>query len=440
MENSWRMFILTLAGVMFCSAQIFANSYNIFGTDSRSIAMGNAYTTLATDPTGLYYNPAGIVNSTANTILELSYVYPFIDLNFKGKSISAQLYLDRAENVDRPYGFSIGGITRVATLLGNDLSFGVLVYISQGRNLISEKFGPENEPISFQFYEQPLTDIVLAGLGYKVNKYISIGAGVSILSDLNVTLKTDVLGDPFYGKSDGSLPLNFSPHIGLLFIAKNYRIGISYRGEKSARVISIVDDKLSGVIKQEVTILNSPAQTTVGVSYRFSNDLTISGDLTFVDWSNYTPPWLEVVPEGGGIAGEQIKPLTASKAGLKDRMLPKVGIEYTMFNQALGLRCGYIFRQSPVPDQSGTSNLIDSDTHIISLGAGYGFTIMDVPKAIEIDFHFQYHLMTERDTVKYDETNPAYPGFTASGNVYNAGVTLKFNFKPPERKESTDEI
>ncbi len=34
MKNSERVFIFIFAGVMLCSAQIFANSYNIFGADS----------------------------------------------------------------------------------------------------------------------------------------------------------------------------------------------------------------------------------------------------------------------------------------------------------------------------------------------------------------------------------------------------------------------
>ncbi len=195
--------------------------------------------------------------------------------------------------------------------------------------------------------------------------------------------------------------------------------------------MTILKDKLSGEVKEEATIINSPAQTTLGASYIPAENLLLSLDVSFVDWSNYTPPWANVT-------GEKIIPLVAGEANLKDTILPKFGVEYTLLDDKLGLRGGYIFRQSPVPEQSGTSNLIDSDTHIISIGAGYGFTIMGVPKAIEIDLHFQYHLMTERETVKYDRTNPAYPGFTASGNVYNAGITLKFNFNPAERKASEE--
>lgn len=432
MKNPGKVIIFIFAGLLFCSRQIFANSYNIFGADSRSTAMGNAYTTLATDPTGLYYNPAGIVNSPANTILEFSYVYPFIDLNFEGKTLAAQLYLDRAENVERPYGFSIGGITKVATLLGNDLSFGVLVYITQSRNLISERFKPENEPISFQFEEQTLTDIILAGIAYKVHKYISIGAGVSINSDANVKAETDVLADPFYISSEGELPLNFSPHLGLLFTEKRYRIGISFRGEKKDHIVTVLNDKLSGEVKEEATIINSPAQTTLGVSYIPAENLLLSLDVSFVDWSNYTPPWANVT-------GEKINPLIAGEAELKDTILPKFGVEYTLLDNKLALRGGYIFRQSPVKEQTGTSNLIDSDTHIISFGGGYGFTIKDIKKAIEIDLHFQYHRLTERDTVKFERTNPAYPGFTSSGNVYNAGITIKFNFSAPKGKTDEDE-
>lgn len=408
-----------------------ANSYNIFGADSRSTAMGNAYTALATDPTGLYYNPAGLVDCDADTTLEFSYMYPFIDLDFKGKSLSAQIYLDDAENVERPYGFSIGGITKVATLLGNALSFGVLVYITQAKNLISERFRPEDEPISFIFEEQTLTDIILAGLSYKLNDFISIGAAVSINADANVTAETDVLGDPFYLKSEGKLPLNFSPHLGFLYKSNSYRIGISYRGEKKDHIISAVNDKLSGVVKEEATIINSPPQTTVGFSYMPGDKTTLSFDLSFVEWSEYTPPWSKVT-------GEKINSLIPGEVKLKDTMVPKFGVEYYISDK-FPVRAGYIFRATPVPPQTDKSNLIDSDTHIFSIGSGYDFTIKNIKRAIEIDLHFQYQLMTERSTTKYDRENPAYPGYTASGNIYNAGITFKFNFAAPGKTAPSEE-
>jgi len=350
-----------------------------------------------------------------------------VDLDFRADSLSAQLYLDDAENVEKPYGFSIGGITKVATLLGNDLSFGVLVYITQAKNLISERFRPESEPISFLFEEQTLTDIILAGLAYRVNKLMSVGAGVSINSDANVRAETDVLGNPFYIRSEGELPLNFSPHLGMLFTTERYRIGISYRGEKSDHISSTISDKLSGEVKEEAIIINSPAQTTLGGSIFAMDNLLLSLDVSFVDWSNYTPPWANVT-------GEKITSLIAGKANLKDTIMPKFGIEYTLLDNSMGIRGGYIFRQSPVPDQTGKSNLIDSDSHIFSIGTGYAFTIKGVKKAIEVDWHFQYQLMTSRKTVKYEKENPAYPGFTSKGNIYNTGITIKFNFSAPEKR------
>lgn len=432
MKNLVGMFFYLLISIFILNFHAYANSYNIFGADSRATAMGNAYTTLATDPAGLYYNPACIVFNPSVTTLEFAYYYPVIDLDFKGESLSSQIYLDEAENVDRPYGFSIGATTKVATLLGNDLSFGVLVYITR-KNLISEKFRPENEPISFQFYDQPLTDIILAGLGYKVNRFLSLGFALSILSDLKTDIKTDVLGNPFYAKSEGILPLTLSPYFGLFFIEKRYRVGISYRGQKGVHLTSKIDDKLSGVVTQEATLVESPAQITIGASGNPFDNITLSADLSFVDWSHYTPPWITVKPAGGGIAGSQIVPLIAEKAGLRDTILPKFGIEYLMSDNTVALRAGYIFRQSPVPDQTEKSNLIDSDTHIFSIGTGYSINIKNVKKAIEIDFHFQYHLMTERKTEKFDKANPAYPGYTAKGNVYNTGITIKFNFVAPEK-------
>ncbi|HEY4715931.1 MAG TPA: outer membrane protein transport protein [bacterium] len=428
---------LTLFAVT--ASSLYANSYNIFGVDSRSTAMGNAYTTLATDPTGLYYNPAAIVNTTYGTTTEFSYLYPYENFEFKGKSLAAQLKLDDASDMDSPYGFSIGGINKVGPIFGKHIAFGVLIHVAKGHLLIKERFKPESEPITLLFEELPYTTIILAGAGYQVNKYLSVGAGVSVLADLKLMLETDMTAEPFYAEATGEFPLNISPYLGILYNAAKYRIGLSYRGEKKVKVSTTLNDDLTGPINLDMGGQHSPQQITIGFSYFMNDSLTMAADLGFVQWSAYTPPWVAVTLGNEGL-GKAMTPLTRNDPGLRDTLLPKIGAEYTMIDHKLAVRGGYIFRQSPVPAQTGISNLIDSNTHIISTGMGYALAIMNVPKMIELDMHFQYQLMTKRETTKPENLidNPAYPGFTARGDIFNAGFTVKFNFPPPERVEKID--
>ena len=95
----------------------------------------------------------------------------------------------------------------------------------------------------------------------------------------------------------------------------------------------------------------------------------------------------------------------------------------------LPVRLGYVYEPSPLPEQVGVSNLIDSDRHTLTVGVGVTLNrpIEELPGAIHFDFHGAFTLLPERVMLKQ---NPAdFMGdYRASGSVFGGGGTLKVVF------------
>ncbi len=90
---------------------------------------------------------------------------------------------------------------------------------------------------------------------------------------------------------------------------------------------------------------------------------------------------------------------------------------------SLTLRGGYGFEQTPVPDQDGDTNYLDADRHV--LAGGLGVQPMD---GVSVDLHMRTHVLGEQTADKGPASGPTgnlgYPGFTARGAWWDAGLTV----------------
>ncbi|RLB57646.1 MAG: hypothetical protein DRI90_17760, partial [Deltaproteobacteria bacterium] len=168
-------------------------------------------------------------------------------------------------------------------------------------------------------------------------------------------------------------------------------------------------------------------------------------------WSGYVSPTAELKallevepPEGIPVElPDQPAPTQIVPPAFKDRFVPRVGVEYVAGSFGsprkvhgaeralvqLPVRLGYAYEPSPVPDQVGISNLIDSDRHTLTVGAGITLNrlIEELPGAIHLDFHGAFTLLPARTVLK---DNPAdFMGdYSASGSVFGGGGSLKVVF------------
>ncbi|MDD5713160.1 MAG: TonB-dependent receptor, partial [Smithellaceae bacterium] len=143
----------------------------------------------------------------------------------------------------------------------------------------------------------------------------------------------------------------------------------------------------------------SPAQYSLGIGLK-GEKLLIDLDLTYALWSGFEGPHKET-------------PGTA----WKDTWNPKIGFEYKLTDK-WRLRAGYSFRPTPALAQTGDTNYLDSDTHVISGGFGYRLG------PGELSAYVQYHLMKEQTVGKAGSN----PDLRYEGTLWNTGVGYKLTY------------
>ena len=122
--------------------------------------------------------------------------------------------------------------------------------------------------------------------------------------------------------------------------------------------------------------------------------------------------------------------LPADRIALHDTVVPRLGAErrFPLTHSATGHgRAGYFYEPSPLPAQTGPTNLWDNHRHAFTLG--YGIELRR-PVQLELDSFYQLHALVLRQHRKRQAVSPhnaGHPEVTTSGFIHNTGLvaTLK---------------
>ncbi|MCC6876931.1 MAG: hypothetical protein IT378_21680, partial [Sandaracinaceae bacterium] len=185
-----------------------------------------------------------------------------------------------------------------------------------------------------------------------------------------------------------------------------------------------------------------PHQLSLGASWQVIPELRISAEVTYLFWSAYISPIgrlkavLEVDLPPGLEGVLNIPPIPESlpiPANFSDRIVPRIGVEVTPIHNddfMLRVRGGYFYENSPVPPQTGPSNLVDTDRHAWSAGVGLRLLNLrpTLPGYLAFDAHFQYALLPSRTMIK---TSPIDPigDYSAWGHIFAFGITSEVVFE-----------
>ncbi|NLH50698.1 MAG: hypothetical protein GX444_19150 [Myxococcales bacterium] len=216
-----------------------------------------------------------------------------------------------------------------------------------------------------------------------------------------------------------------------------------------------------------------PQEAAFGASAKIGDAWTLTSDVTWYDWSEYPAPDLRLtvddftvklstlpttlqarlrtlsVPIIGTVGPlppvqvavpglrTALKLRLPSKAIIKPRthdiFVPRLGVEHH-FSPISGVlwvqemqfaaRAGYSYQPSPFEPERGYVNLVDTDKHVASVGAGVTFN-----RNLSLDAYGQYHYLVpiriEKDLVDSD-----YPfdAIEASGYVLSTGVSMSYRW------------
>ena len=447
-----------LAGTLLALAPVAEASVpDSYGFGSRSSAMAGAVTADAKDFSSGYYNPAGAAEAPGIEVA-VGYMYNVQQLSVSG----------RDNDVDDVHGI-VAGVVAPGELFGVPFGFTIGVHLpDDGISYIKAR--RQGVP-RWELYDARAQLLYLeAAVAVRPLSWLELGAGVAFLSatrgSFGIRGRADILS-PFASRLEHEVDADLTavrfPQAGARFLWEGWgALGVTYRGQSNLDLN--IDALLEGIVEfagidvpliyelEARTIAAfTPQQLAVGLSFQRVDDLHVNLDVTWVNWSAYESPTasitaeLDVQPPAGTPVTLPDAPLPAVivPPNFEDRFVPRLGVEYrgggfgekrTVHDEErplfeIPVRAGYAFEASPIPDQTGVTNLIDSDRHTFTVGLGLVLNAPGeiLPGAVHLDAHGMFSYLPERVVLK---DNPAdFVGdYSANGTIFGGGGTLKVVF------------
>lgn len=432
-----------------------ANPFDTFGLGSRSAALANAVTAVADDFSASLYNPAGLVDA-GQMELSVGYFHALPDL----ETFWAGAWRDVEE--DTTSGLVFGVVFPPFKIFGRAFVGGLGMHLPDKR-ISRSLILPYDQPRFLMYGGRNQRTVIYFPNALEITPWLSVGAGVQLFLDTTggpdfVLVEAIPRNEGRF--SEGSISSaqkpRFFPFAGVLVKpVKGLRIGFGFRDKQEVTLdvplIVNVEPLTLGFspvpllpastidLNTPASIFFSPRQYALGISWQATPRLLLAADLSYQEWSSHRNP----SPEGrgfytGGLAILLRQPpvFVLPQGGLRNIWVPAVGVEVRCLDHRyvkLDLRGGYRFRPSPVPEQTGRTAFLDSDTHIISGGVGFTFTnvirrIMTEP--FSVDVHVQYVHMMQRDYVRnlLVAGGDRFGDIRFRGRVLSLGITTTFRF------------
>jgi hypothetical protein len=404
-------------------SRVDAGSFDLFGHTPRDIGMGGAMTAAVIGYSALYYNPAALTLDKSHLLgLGLQLASPGLFVDREDEGVEPETALP-----DTHVGLSFGWVKPVGGVFDDRLALGLSISLPIERLIRVQGV----DPAAPQFYlYQNLADKLLIHLGAagELSDWLSIGAGLQILADLNgrAGLDLDLLGGVFRGRSMSvTLVPTIAPIVGIHVQppagAGQLKLGLSFRGASELSfdlpVSVTAGDALDLQIGVKQTVLYTPPTLSLGLSYTLDRPaLTVALDLAWALWSNAPDPSPRLSVDLGGRLVEAFGLDSALDLGVgapplalgfSDTLTARVGAEWSPLHW-LALRMGYAFRPTPAPPQTGSTSYLDNDAHIASLGVGFSFEnpLKEGRSIVDLDLAVQATVLPRRTVYRLAPENP----------------------------------
>lgn len=418
MRTGCFIFLLT-AAVRTAHADIASN----FGLGANALSMSGAYTGVADDFSACYYNPGGLAfqqrpvfaHDKRGTALYIGAGYLSNRLWTKDPG-SGKKYADIAPLAFEQLGLTLGPSALAGLLPERRVYFGVAFY-SPTDAIIGWKERNTSVDRYFVFYDnQNRIFGFLADAAYRFNDHLSVGAGVNIYAASKTITDVNFVQSSFYHTENNVILIKAAPVAGIMInTGSGFKMGLDYRAETRFNDYGVNNLYASGLLlySQSFNYVRffSPEQYAAGISYQFAKPyLLISLDATYMHWSDFADD------QGDG----------TPRTSLFDTVVPKFGIRSAVKDN-IEVSAGYAFIRSPVRDQNGETNFLDSNKHLVSLGASYTFKKAGFWQApITLSAYVQDTLFQTGYIHKTQPVSQYQQGYTFGGSVYDGGIQCRF--------------
>ncbi len=431
-----------------------ANPLDMYGFGARSASLAGAVSADVRDTSAVYYNPAGLARLRGLRV-DLGYFHAEPSLSING----------RDTGVAPSHGL-VGGIAAPGRVFGLPFAVGVALHLPDDR-LSQVQAVPQSQP-RWELYGVRLQRLYIAAMvAVAPVRWLRLGAGVAFMAatrgsvdisgvisvtnqdETSLTHTVDVdLAAVRYAQAGAQVDLGRGVTVALSWrqrFALDLTIDLALRGRI---VAGAVDDPRSIVVPGTYRLAShtvaayQPEQWVLGGAWVINPRWRVMVDLTWARWSSYENPTsslttsldLRIPPELTGTLRVPSIPPSAAREPTRfhDTLVTRVGAEYTapVGRHSLSARAGYAYDPSPVPEQPGVTNFVDSDRHVVTLGGGLTLRRLGavLPGALSFDAYAAVQILPERAFAKASPVDPV-GDFTAGGVVVSAGGTVGVEFE-----------
>lgn len=432
----WLKLCLTVAGTFGIGNPVLASG---FGLIEQSVTgLGNAFSgssTIAEDGSTIYFNPAGLTRLEGNSVMGAVYlISPTVRFTDRGSTVITGASLkggnggDGGEDVFVPNFYAVWDVSdRIKLGLGVNVPFG-----------LATKY-EEDWVGRYQAIKSELTTInINPTIAAKITNELSIGAGINIqYADATLSNAIDFgtigrsVGLPSQPQSaDGELEVTGNDwgvgyNLGLLYEPRQgTRLGLAYRSGINYNLEGDADFSVptsAGILTRSGRFvdtgveasLKTPDSLSLGFYQQVTPQIALTGDFTWTNWSRFEELRIRY--------DNPIQPDSVQPENWEDTLRLALGAKYDV-SEALTLRAGVAYDQSPVPEEFRTPRIPDSDRFWLALGASYRPT-----KSFSFDIGYAHLFVSDGSIDEVSSTGDRLKGNVES-DVDIIGVQVNWRF------------
>ena len=377
--------LIIVASVFFLNSMVMANGLNLNGFGAKAVAMGGAFVGLADDYTAIHWNPAGIAHFGKKTF---GFSGELLIPNNTYKLEMGPLTLVDAKTKSKMYP---AFITAYYHPLTENLVAGIGVYTPSGlgakwdgADFLATTAGSPYEATSYIGVVS-----VSPAIAYKLSEQVSVGATLNINYGF-FKIRRHAGAHPLAGDlgqyDENSHGFGIGATFGVLVKpSEKFSLGATFRtpsklkmsGDVSISGLNKIGFPVESEYEREVT---SPMWLAGGVAFKPMDNLTLTFDLQYTNWSimdklesEFTDPaWQGFMQLTGG---------NELELDWSNKVQIRFGAEYALNN--IYLRAGYYYDPAPAPDTTLNFLVPNFDFNVITLGIGYSMNGMNLDCVLE---------------------------------------------------------
>jgi long-chain fatty acid transport protein len=427
---------IVLSVLVVCIA--LGGGYQLNEQGARAVGMGGAFVARASDPSAIYFNPAGLAfQSGINVLGGVNFILPstkFKDLAGVESSTKSQVFTP--VNLYGTY------------QLNDQFVVGLGVFNPFG---LGTDWGSPWEGDLYAVKSTIVTWYINPTVAYKINDQLSVGVGVSyIIGKVTFGYRvptygivvTPIPGAPYKAPvpasaTKGDVNLDASAtgigfNVGVIYKpVDKLSLGLSFRSETKLDFSGTANFTNMQALAPYFpggdgkATLPMPMNIYAGAAYDVSSNLTLEADFQYVGWSDYKE--LAVTLPSGPLFPFPPPPISFGSIPLQKSPAPGVknwndgyllrgGAEYKMDSQVT-LRGGLILDLTPQPPSKAEPMLPDGDRVDICLGGSY-----KISDNFSVDASYMLVLFMETNAKSSE-----LPG-TYNSNAHIISVNLGYSF------------